>query len=246
MNHKTFSVIKFWLLVIALGLASFLAFGENKKDAAPDQKIVFVVDVNRSMNTQDMLSGNKRLSRLQSAKYIIQKTIISEPQYSYGLVIFNAGADYLIPPTFDTWTFLSYLSWISTNLLSDWVKDFAQLSWLLTETSSTSYLLLSDFDGINQSNVKLPKSTSLLGLWTLAGDKVRYSNNIVYYDNGKSVFSARNDDLAKSFNLPYTPLANIADFSSKNILPNGFTLPVSQRIFLYTSLGVLIILVVLL
>ena len=119
MKYTPLSLIKLLLLVIALCLAGILAFGENTSTHAPDQKIVFVVDINRSMNTQDVLLDNKPISRLQAAKYIIQKIIFSQPDYSYGLVIFNAGVDYLIPPTFDTGTFLLYLSGISTNLLPD-------------------------------------------------------------------------------------------------------------------------------
>jgi hypothetical protein len=65
---------------------------------------------------------------------------------------------------------------------------------------------------------------------------MRYSNGIVYYDNGKSVFSARNDQFATSLDLPYTTLTAVDSFSLQNLLFHGFTLPLSQRIFLYTIL----------
>src|SRR5574344_562072 len=100
MNYRFFAFIKLILLFIALGLASFLAFGDTGKHIAPDQKVVFVLDINRTMNTQDVLSGTKHISRLQAAKQIITKTISSDSDYSYGLIIFNASADYIIPPTF--------------------------------------------------------------------------------------------------------------------------------------------------
>lgn len=102
MKHTPLSRIKLLLLVIALCLAGILAFGENTATHAPDQKIVFVVDINRSMNTQDVLLDNKPISRLQAAKYIIHHSIESDPLYSYGLVVFNASADYIVPPSFDT------------------------------------------------------------------------------------------------------------------------------------------------
>lgn len=247
MNYRFFTLIKLILLIIALGLASFLAFGESGKNVAPDQKVVFVLDINRTMNTQDIFSGTKQISRLQAAKSLIQKTLLSDPQFSYGLILFNAGTDYIIPPTFDSWTFLLYLSGITTNLLPDWAKDFVQLSWLLRDTEYTSYIILSDFDvKAQQRGIKLPKWTSLLWLGSLAGDKVRSANGILYYDNGKSVFSARNDQFAKSLNLPYTTLTNINSFSLNHLLYHGFTLPLSQRIFLYTILWILVVLVVLL
>lgn len=102
MNYKSFVFIKLILLFIALALASFLAFGESGKNAAPDQQVVFVLDINRTMNTKDIFSGNQKISRLQAAKSLIRQYILSDDQSSYGLILFNASADYIIPPTFDT------------------------------------------------------------------------------------------------------------------------------------------------
>lgn len=251
MNQTSFVLIKLVLLFIALGLASFLSFGEGGKDVAIDQNVIFVLDINRSMNTEDVLSGGQKISRLQAARSIIQKTIIANPQFSYGLILFNASTDYILPPSFDSWTFLLYLSGITTNLLPDWVKNFAQLSWLLRDSNFVSYLIISDFDrgqkGINQQRtIHFPRWTALLGLWSLAGDAVRYSNGILYYDNGNSVFSARNDQFATSLNLPYTVLTSTDNFTLQQLLFHGVTLPLAQRIFLYTILWILVILVVLL
>ena len=246
LSYRLFIFTKLVLLIIALGLASFLAFGENKDSIAPDHKVIFVLDINRSMNTKDALLWTIPISRLQAAKLLIQKTILSDPQFPYGLILFNASADYIIPPTLDTWTFLLYLTWITTNLLPDWSKDFAQLSWLLHDKYA-SYIILSDFDvKAQQGTVSLVKWTSLVGIWTLAGDTVRYANGIRYYDNGKSVFSSRNDQFAQSLGLSYTSLTNVDWFSIQKLLYHGINLPVSQRIFLYSLLWILVILVVLL
>ena len=244
MGHKVFSFVKMVFLVFALFLASFLLFTTSKVPT-PDQKIVFVLDVNKTMNTQDILSGAHHFSRLQAAKCLIQQQIISDPQFSYGLIIFNAGADYIIPPTFDSWSFFLYLSGITSNLLSDWVKKFAGLSWFLQKDGYTSYLLISDFDTQDvSSNILLPRWIRLLGLWSSLGDKVRYSNGVVYYDNGKSVFSARNDKFAQSLNRTYTILSHIDHASFHGLLFHDFNIPVSQRIFLYVILWILVILVV--
>jgi len=78
------------LLLIALVLAFFLAFFDVRKDVDSDQKIVFVLDINRTMNTKDVFSGAQPISRLQAAKSLIQKTILSDPQLSYGIILFNA------------------------------------------------------------------------------------------------------------------------------------------------------------
>ncbi len=245
MSYRFLSFIKLVLLCVALFLAGFLAFFDTNKERTPDQKIVFVLDINRTMNTKDVFSGSQLISRLQAAKFFIQKTILSDPQFSYGLLLFNVWSDYIVPPTFDTWTFLLYLSGITTNLLPDWSKDFVQLSWFLTDTYA-SYIMLSDFDADPQRGVNLSRWTTLIGIWSSAWDKVRYANGILYYDNGKSVFSARNDQFAQSLGLPYTTLTNLDDFSVQKLLSHGIALPMSQRIVLYVVLWILVILVVLL
>ncbi len=101
MNYTFFARIKLVLLVIALGLASFLAFGDSSKTIAADHSVVFVLDVNQTMNTQDVFSGAQRISRLQAAKHLIKKTIAADTQFSYGLILLNASADYFLPSTFD-------------------------------------------------------------------------------------------------------------------------------------------------
>lgn len=111
---------------------------------------------------------------------------------------------------------------------------------------NTSYLLLSDFDAAAQKRISLPRTTRLYGLGSLKGDMVRYANGVRYYDHGESVFSARNDTFARSLDMPYTSISLLDDFSPQHILFGGFHLPVSQRIFLYALLGVLIILTIML
>ncbi|HMS91470.1 MAG TPA: hypothetical protein PKC87_04580, partial [Candidatus Absconditabacterales bacterium] len=72
----------------------------------------------------------------------------------------------------------------------------------------------------------------------------RYSNGILYYDKGNSVFSARNDQFATSLHVPYTALSTIDNFTLQKLLFPGIALPLDQRIFLYIVLGILVVLVV--
>lgn len=195
------------------------------------------------MNTEDVFLENEKISRLSAAKHIITTTISSEPGFSYGLIIFNGGVDYIIPPTFDTDTFLLYLSWINSNLLPYGDKDFSILSGVIIEQENTSYILISDFDSTLDS-VQLPDSVSLLGIGSHEGDFVRYTNGVRYYDSGASVSSIRNDAFAHSLWLPYTTLTAVEDFAPHYLIYGGFHLPLSQRIFLYILLGVLVIFII--
>jgi hypothetical protein len=56
MNYKRFALLKLLLLIVALGLAVFLLFSENSKELTSDHKIVFVLDINKTMNTKDVFS----------------------------------------------------------------------------------------------------------------------------------------------------------------------------------------------
>lgn len=79
MKYTPFAIVKILLIIIALGLAIFLAFSERSEELTPDHKIVFVLDINKTMNTQDVLSGTKHISRIVAAKSLIKRTILSEP-----------------------------------------------------------------------------------------------------------------------------------------------------------------------
>jgi hypothetical protein len=106
----------------------------------------------------------------------------------------------------------------------------------------SSYIILSDFDTLLSKNTSLPKSTSLIGLWSANGDFVRYSNGVRYYDNWTSVSSARNDSVAEQFDFPYTVVKSLDNFSPQKNIFGGVHLPLSQQLFLYVLLGVFIIL----
>lgn len=102
MSYRFFSFIRFLLLLLALVLASFLAFGDMFDDTTLEPQRIFVLDSNMTMNTEDIRSGGQYISRFQAAKLLIHQLVIADPQLSYGVILFNAQADYIIPPTFDT------------------------------------------------------------------------------------------------------------------------------------------------
>lgn len=242
--YKKSLLLKFVLLFFALGLAAFLAFGIRSKEFTPDHKIIFALDINRTMNTQDVLSGDQYLSRMSVAKQIIADIVLAEPWYSYGLVLFNAATEYIVPPTFDMGTFFLYLIGITTNLLPDGPKNFDILSGVLGTDDYASTLIVSDFDTSLKPKLHLPLGTSLIGLGSLKGDTLRTAQGIRYYDNGKSVSSARNDSIAKSFGVPYTTISDMDGFVPEKAISRGISLPLSQRIFLYAFLGVIVVLFV--
>lgn len=242
MNYKKFSLLKILFLLVALWLAVFLLFVGQWKDATFDHSLVFVLDVNRTMNTEDVSLGTNFVSRLDAAKHIIQTTIDTEPGFSYGLVLFNGSTDYIVPPTFDTWTLLLYLSGITTNLLPENDKNFASLVDVMDTKALVSYIVLSDFDADIPEELSLPQATSLIGLWSKQGDYVRYSNGVRYYNSGASVSSARNDSVAETLWHWYTVVTSLDNFSPQKSVFGGVHLPLSQRMVLYVLLWIFILL----
>jgi hypothetical protein len=70
---------------------------------------------------------------------------------------------------------------------------------------------------------------------------MRYNNGVRYYDSGASVSSARNDTVAQHFDLPYTVVTSLNNFSPQKGIFGGVHLPISQRMLLYVLLGVFVI-----
>lgn len=109
------------------------------------------------------------------------------------------------------------------------------LSGVFATDSYASYIIFSDFD-TSSTKLALPRGVSLVGVGSEQGDMVRHSNGLRYYDNGKSIISARNDAVAQSLGAPYTAFDRIDRFSPDALLFHGIALPLSQRIVLYLLL----------
>lgn len=239
MKKRTiFLFVQYIVLLIACGLTVFLIL--SPRDTVPQEtSIVFVLDVHRSMNTQDVWSGSLFLSRLQAAKILISTMVIQHPDYLYGLMLLWSGHEYIVPPTFDTGTFFLYLSGVTTNTLPAGSKNFSQLPGLLTD-EHIAYVILSDFDAPIPQLTFAP-SVTLLGLWSLEGGVVRYSNGIQYYDQWTSVSSMRNDVQASHIDAPYIPMHILDTSVWEHVLFPGYFLSGSLRMILYALLGILVL-----
>jgi len=224
MNYKIYIFVKLCLLVAALGVALFLLPHERSHQLTLDSTLVFVLDINSTMNIQDVVSGSSYVSRIDAAKHIVYTLVDSRAADKYGLVVFASSAvEYIVPPTHDTSTLLLYLSGIVSNYLPQGSKDTTIFSWLLRDVSGMSYVLLSDSDGSRYTYNDLPDSLSFVRLWSLTG--VADSLDVYW----SSVF-----------------VSDLSDHSYYDVLDFGYVLPYTQRIFLYMLLGVLVILALLL
>ncbi|MCQ8180170.1 VWA domain-containing protein [Methylomonas sp. SURF-1] len=81
---------RFWLLAAALGLALIAAAGPTRVARQPLYRLVFVVDITRSMNTEDYQSDGQPVSRLEFVKQTLRRQLLALPcQSQVGLGVFT-------------------------------------------------------------------------------------------------------------------------------------------------------------
>ncbi len=257
-QHRNY-LLKILLIFLALILAIILLLSEKSHQKLSNQTTHFLVDISNSMNTKDITqnSNNQSLtiSRLQSIKDFITKTIQTDPYATYSLVIFWDSIDFLVPPTQDTWLFLEYLDQINTNLLPGWWTNI-NLIWdiSLNFKSIDKLIVLSDFDyeqtpKLDKEFLKLRKSnTYLIWVGSKAWWEVRYTDDSILKKDLVSVTSKRNDKswkyISKKINAKYDILDNenkITKLSNEITNSNRISFSEWQTQIIIAILGILIL-----
>lgn len=106
--------------------------------------MLFVLDLSYSMNAHDIVW----ISRLDTAKKIIKQIVIDWGETDYGLIIFSQMANYFVPLTSDTWTFLDYVKDVNTGLLPGGGTDRDSLRRIFSgnKTDYSKIIFISDAD----------------------------------------------------------------------------------------------------
>lgn len=100
--------------------------------------VVFLLDVSKSMLTEDISWKWGNIARLEASKQFIEYTIQQNPNNHYALTIFSWEAVRILPFTSDVNLFLTFLSWISEKSLS---KNGTNV-WLWIERSVDNFIAL--------------------------------------------------------------------------------------------------------
>lgn len=150
--YKYIASAKLWILGVSVVLTLGLIVYVWHNSPIQQQQTIFILDVSHSMNTQDVsidfLPTEQKSSRLLFAKYIIQQIIEQDTLHrSYGLIIFAQNAQFFIPPTTDSETFLLYLDGLTTNSIPFWWSNIAQSLQVLHTyvPDAAQVFVLSDF-----------------------------------------------------------------------------------------------------
>lgn len=138
--------------------------------------IVFLLDVSKSMLTEDIAFWESNISRLDASKQFIQKFIVDNPNNMYALTIFSWESVRILPFTQDKNLFITFLSGISEKSLSKngtnielWIKG--SLDNFINDTNIWTIVLLTDggeeqldLNFINSFDFKW-KEINFLTLW---------------------------------------------------------------------------------
>lgn len=216
-------VVKFFLRTFYCGLlvVSLLGpfFGESEGEIVAQGRDIFVMmDVSKSMDAADVSP-----SRLEKAKFELQRLVEVLPENRFGLIIFSSDAFLQVPLTFDVDAFNLFLQALNTSQISASGTDVCQALDLAvakhlnnTKAENTTKILLLITDGEDFGNCDrrmLAKIRQygmhllIVGIGTQAGEKIKTGNGFVKDEDGKIVVTRLNStylrELAMTTNGQY-------------------------------------------
>lgn len=227
----------------------------------PQKDIIFVLDVSKSMDVQDMWWNNT--SRLEYTKNIIWDFVSKNIWNNYSLYIFAGKTANISPLTVDVNWFLTNLNSINTSSISTgWTKIKDAIEEVVVDFSKDNnpknIILLSDWwdelenndiDSINIDRNKVKIFTIGIGTtkWDYIPDWADLFWNMRYKTyQWETIVSKLNPDilelLAKKWNWEYLAWTNknILDNIKLKLLSNNSTKNSTNREFDWTYLFVII------
>lgn len=211
--------IYFSLILISIWAPTF---GGVKKEIQNNSKDIFIaMDVTESMSCKDLLP-----SRLEKAKFELEKLVKTLHTDRIGLVIFNSNAYVHCPLTTDYTSFLTFFQTVKSGILSYTYTDLSSpLSFMIqkfheTPSQNAQIIILvsdgEDFGGrlaeiedhLNQDQV----TVVTVGVGSKTGIKIPHKNGFRKDAEGKDALSylqsATMEDIAQSGNGKYFEISD--------------------------------------
>jgi len=221
----TLLISSLFLIVLVYILAQKVNTENNFQTSWED--VLFVLDVSKSMETVDISIQNKRYSRLDASKILIQNIVKNFSEKRFGLVVFAEDATSICPITSDHNSFLNLLAWVNwQNVVKQWTNMLNALNLAIPrfqtdEIKEKTMIIISD--GGDDEKVKSEKEiksmlenqkVNILVIWvgTKEGGYIPNWQNIwwdtIYKtENGQNVISKLNKDflsnVSKTINWDY-------------------------------------------
>jgi len=196
-------VVKFFLRTLYCGLliASLLGpfFGETEGEIVAEGRDIFVMmDVSKSMDAADVAP-----SRLEKAKFELQRLVEVLPENRFGLIIFSSDAFLQVPLTFDASAFSLFLQALNTTQISASGTDVCQalnlavakhLNNTKAENKTKILLLITDGEDFGICDGRMLAQIRqygmhlfIVGIGTQAGGKISVGNGFVKDEDGQTV-----------------------------------------------------------
>ena len=206
------SILKFilrtiYFVFIILALLN-PSFGDTKGTAKAEGKDIFLlIDISKSMDATDI-----QPSRLEKAKFEINRFINHFDKDRVGLIVFSEDAFMLSPLTFDRNAINLFVPKINTNLMPEGGTDFEPALTLavdkLLKTKSKAQskviILISDGENFGESNKKMINQINqkginffAMGIGTLNGITLRDGNNFKKDKDGNIIVTKLDNNLLK-------------------------------------------------
>lgn len=124
-------------------------------------KVVFVLDVSKSMDVYDILNNQGKISRLRAQKWIISEYIKDNTQNQYSLFAFAGETLEILPYTSDIWLFQTILYWIDKGNISKYGSEFVwlfQILWNFVNREENSGTIIIFTDWWEDSKISIKQS----------------------------------------------------------------------------------------
>lgn len=215
LKYINISRLKKWALMWGLILSvlwfwqSFVNYSERDFPEW-ENKVAFVLDVSKSMNVEDMGNGKSRLSQ---AKQYIFSQIEANPGYEYSLTIFAGESQRILPFSYDTDIFFTFLGSLSSQNLTKQGTNISLWVWDalkgFSQWSSGNIIVLTDGDEEEiaytpeMKNILQEKNIELIvvGFWSKEGGYIPTGDSFfpVKLQNGQRVIVSLNEDELRNY-----------------------------------------------
>lgn len=125
--------------------------------------MVLLLDCSTSMRASDFSQNNRRISRINSAKNVMQEFIKQRPDDRLGLVAFAAMPYVLAPLTLDHGWLIERMDWVKTGMLEDGTAigdALASAVNRLQDSEAKTKLVILLTDGANNSGELSPANAA--------------------------------------------------------------------------------------
>ncbi len=201
-------------------------------------KIVFAVDISKSMLAKDIKKDDLRVSRLEWVKWLINDFINTNTLNKYGLIAFAWESLEVIPFTDDLWVFSTIMQWINNSNISkngtdlskvlnsiytyfksdkDWWLAVIFTDWWEDDIKVSDKLL----DSFKKNNIKI----LIVWVWTKQWTKIPVAKDFFWRDIYKKyrwedvIVKLNKDklsDFANKYDFNFNSFDDFKDFKSIN------------------------------